>query len=91
MAGPRIAFTLGTATRHAAYASGSGMQSLVFGYTVAAGEVDADGIAIGANALDLNGAAIVDADDHAAVLTHAAPAAQPGHRVDGCARRRRAR
>ena len=59
------------------------MQSLVFGYTVAAGEVDADGIAIGANALDLNGAAIVDADDHAAVLTHAAPAAQPGHRVDG--------
>ena len=81
--GPRIAFTLGDATRHAVYASGSGTAALVFNYTVVAGDEDTDGIAVGADALDLNGAVITDATSNPAVLDHAAVAADPAHKVDG--------
>ena len=81
--GPRIAFTVGDATRHAVYASGSGTKALVFHYTVAAGDEDTDGIAVGADALALNGGAIDDASSNAATLTHAAVAASTDHKVDG--------
>ena len=81
--GPRIAFTVGSATRHAVYASGSGTKALVFSYTVAEGDEDIDGIAVGADALALNGGAIDDASSNAAVLTHAGLAAQSAHTVDG--------
>ena len=48
---PRIALRVGTATRHAVYASGSTTAALVFSYTVVEGDADSDGIAVGANAL----------------------------------------
>ena len=50
--GPRIALQVGTATRHAVYAAGSGSTALVFGYPVAEGDADGDGIAVAANALE---------------------------------------
>ena len=46
--GPRIGFTLGTATKHAVYASGTGSTALVFEYAVAEGDSDRDGIEGGA-------------------------------------------
>ena len=82
VAGPRIAFTLGTETRHAVYASGSGTPALAFRYTVAEGDADADGIAVAADALALNGGTIADGDGNAAALAHAALAAQSGHKVE---------
>ncbi len=45
--------------------------------------MDADGIAIPANALNLNGGAITNAAGNAAVLTHDAVNAGAAHRVDG--------
>ena len=56
--------------------------SSVFSYTVAEGDADTDGIAIAANKLALNGGAI-RAGPVDATLTHAALAAQSGHKVDG--------
>ena len=48
---PKFAFTLGSAEREAAHASGSDTAELVFSYEVQAGEIDTDGISWGANAL----------------------------------------
>ena len=81
--GPRIPFALGMDTKHAVYASGSGTAELEFSYEVVAGDADADGVAVVADALELNGGAIKDLDGFDASLTHAALAAQPGHTVDG--------
>ena len=50
---------------------------LVFGYTVLTGESDSDGVAVGANAVSLNGGAIKDAAGNDAVLTHDAVAEDP--------------
>ena len=55
---PHLALTVGTATRYAAYQSGSGSSSLTFQYTVQPGDVDSDGIAVGA--LGLNGGTILN-------------------------------
>lgn len=55
---PRIALTVGAATRYAAYHSGSGTSSLTFQYTVQPGDVDSDGITVGA--LGLNGGTILN-------------------------------
>ena len=55
---PRLALGIGSATRQASYASGSGTDTLVFGYVVASGDADADGLSIGAGALGLNGGTI---------------------------------
>lgn len=55
--------------------------TVVFVYTVAAGESDSDGISIGANKLSLNGGAIRDETGKDVVLTHDAVAADAGHRV----------
>ena len=74
----------GTA-KPAAYDSGSGSTALVFHYQVAEDDNDADGIAIGANRLTLNGGTISASSDTlvGAVLTHTAVPADTGHRVDG--------
>ena len=55
---PQLALTVGTATRQAAYASGTGTAQLTFRYPVQAGDADGNGIAIGAAALTLNGGQI---------------------------------
>ena len=74
----------GTA-KPAAYDSGSDSTALVFAYQVVEDDIDADGIAIAASRLTLNGATIASSSDPlvGAVLTHPAVAADPGHRVDG--------
>ncbi len=55
---PRLALTIGSATRQASYASGTGTTSLVFRYVVASGDADADGLSIGSGALTLSGGTI---------------------------------
>lgn len=55
---PHLALTVGAATRYATYQSGSGSSSLTFQYTVQPGDVDSDGIAVGA--LGLNGGTILN-------------------------------
>ena len=71
----------GTA-KTAGYRSTSGA-NVVFSYTVARDESDADGIAIGADKLSLNEGTIKDVAENDATLTHAAVAADSGHKVDG--------
>jgi alpha-tubulin suppressor-like RCC1 family protein len=56
---PRLALTLGSATVYATCVSGSGTTSLVFTYTVQAGDADADGISVG-RAIDWNSGTITD-------------------------------
>ncbi len=53
---PSLALEIGTATRQAGYASGTGTSALTFSYEVAAGDEDADGASV--TALALNGGAI---------------------------------
>ena len=53
---PHIALTIGTTTQYATYHSGSGTSSLTFQYTIQPGDVDSDGITVGA--LGLNGGTI---------------------------------
>ena len=56
--------------------------AVVFSYTVALNDSDADGIAINANKLSLNGGTVQDEAANNATLTHAAAAADSGHKVD---------
>ena len=81
---PQVALTVGSNTRQAAYFSGSGGRSVFFLYKVQAGDSDADGVSIGANAVSLNGGGI---DGTAAALTHDAVAADTAHKVNGGASR----
>ena len=54
-----------------------------FSYLIQEGDLDTDGVAIGANALSLNGGTIKDAAGNDAVLTHDAVGAAPYLVVDG--------
>ncbi|WP_172969643.1 DUF4347 domain-containing protein, partial [Rhodanobacter sp. T12-5] len=65
---PRIAITLDTGgTVYADYVSGSGTSALTFRYTVASGNLDTNGIAVGA--LGGNGGTLKDAVGNDATLT----------------------
>ena len=55
---PQLALGVGSQTRQAGYASGTGTTVLVFRYVVAQADADGDGISIGASALALNGGTI---------------------------------
>ena len=55
---PQLALTIGTATKQASYVSGTGGDSLTFRYIVASGDIDEDGLSVGASALALNGGTI---------------------------------
>ena len=79
---PRLELAIGSNNRTAAYES-STATDVVFSYTVAAGDSDTNGISISANKLTLNGGSIKDGADNAATLSHVAPSAQNGHKVDG--------
>ena len=83
MVTPTLGLTVGTQTRLASYVGGTGTNRLVFEYTVQPADTDGDGIAVAANGLTLNGAAIANIYGVAALLDHAALAAQTGHKVDG--------
>jgi hypothetical protein len=80
---PRLVLTIGSTTRYATYVSGSGSASLLFRYTVQAGDLDSDGIAA-ASPIDLNGGTIKDVPGNDAVLTFTPPNTS-GVLVDGVA------
>ena len=80
---PQLTLDVGGQNRTAAYSEGSGNAQLVFSYTVLSDDEDADGIAVVANSLVLNGGAI-RAGATNATLTHAALQADD-HKVDGIA------
>ncbi len=64
---PAIAVTIGSTVRQATYVSGSGSDALLFRYTVQAGDLDIDGISVGA--LSTNSGTLQDAVGNNAVLT----------------------
>jgi hypothetical protein len=80
---PRLVLTIGSTTQYATYQSGSGTSTLVFSYTVQAGDEDSDGIAV-ASSIDLNGGTIKDTNGNDAVLSFTAPDTS-GVLVDGVA------
>jgi len=71
---PTIDLDIGGSVVQAVYVSGSGSANLVFSYTVQAGLVDANGIGIVADSLNLNGGSLTDAAGNLAVLGHVAVA-----------------
>lgn len=78
---PVLNLTLDTGgTVQATYTTGSGSDTLAFRYTVVAGHLDADGIAVGT--LDLQGGALRDAAGQDAVLTLNNVASTSGVRID---------
>jgi hypothetical protein len=82
---PRIAITLDTGgTVYADYLSGSGTTALVFRYTVATGQNDANGITL-AGAIDLNGGSIRDAVGNAEADALNSVATTTNVRVDAVA------
>ena len=78
---PQLTLELGGGQRTGTYEGGSGTAALVFGYTVAAGESDMDGVGVEADSL--SGGTIRDGAGHNAVLDHQAVAANASHKVDG--------
>ena len=80
---PRMRLRVGSRNRTAGYLRGSGAAALVFGYEVALGDEDTDGVSIAAGRIDRNGGTIKDEADNDAVLDHEAVAPQAGHKVDG--------
>lgn len=82
---PRIAVTLDDGTVvYATYLSGAGSNALVFRMTVANGQLDTDGIALG-SAIDLNGATLRDAVGNDANLALNNVASTAGVKVDAVA------
>jgi hypothetical protein len=80
---PRLQLTIGSTTRYATYLSGTGTSTLTFRYTVQAGDLDTDGIAV-ASPIDLNGGTIKDVPGNDAVLSFTPPNTS-GVLVDGVA------
>ena len=92
---PRLALTIGTRTRPAAYVDWwcdsddddlAGMcRTLYFNYVVTASDRDTDGIGVAANALTLNGGTIRNSDGANASLNlgDRSIAADPDHKVNG--------
>lgn len=71
---PRIPVAIGGSTVYAVYQSGlSTGTSLVFRYTVQAGENDLDGIAVNGTSVDLNGGSIKDGNGYAVNAVFSAP------------------
>ena len=64
---PRLALTVGGATRYATYQAGSGTTALTFRYTVAPGDTDADGITV--DSLSASGGTLRDAAGNDANVT----------------------
>ena len=82
---PQVNISLGSATKAATYASGTGTTALVFEYTVQSSDSDGSGISIEPNAIGLDtGEKIRDSGDtEDANLTHEKLADDANHKVDG--------
>jgi hypothetical protein len=70
---PRLALTVGSATRYANYTSGSGGSTLTFRYVPSAGDSDTDGIAIADNDVQLNSGTLADSATFTPLLTFSSP------------------
>ena len=82
MAGmPQLTIEVGGVDRAAVYESGMGF-TVFFAYEAAEGEVDTDGVSIGANSLTLADGRIRDFAFNDAVLDHVGLAADAGHKVE---------
>lgn len=81
---PQLTLNVGGSNKTANYTSGSGTTALVFSYTIQSGDLDANGISIGANALALNGGTIGGSGE-TAVITHSSVADNASHKVDAVA------
>ncbi len=79
---PNIYLKLGATVGQANYQSGSGSGHLVFGYTIAPGELTTAGAAVEAGSIVLNGGTIQNQAGEAAVLAHPALAPDADHMVD---------
>lgn len=79
---PTITLVCGASNKTASYTSGSGGTTLTFSYTIQAGDIDTDGLAVTANTLALGGATIRDAAANNATLTHVAITNNASHKVD---------
>lgn len=78
---PRIALVVGATTRYADYVSGSGTSALVFRYTVPSGDIDANGITVGA--LSTGGGLMQDAAGNDIVTTLNSVGSTAAVNVDG--------
>ena len=83
---PQLRLNIGTATRQADYASGTGTTTLRFGYAVGPSDLDLDGISVETGMLTLNGGEIQiqggTVDASLDLFSHPFPN-NPGHKVDG--------
>jgi hypothetical protein len=80
---PSVTLNVGGQDRSASYLSGSGTSTLVFAYTVKAGDTDLDGVSIAANAFQLQtGQSIADVAGNSAVIAHSAVSASANAKVD---------
>ncbi len=79
---PQLTLVVGADNRTATYTSGNNSTTLVFQYTIQAGETDSNGISIGANAIALNSGTIRDAAGNNATLTHSAVSDNASYKVD---------
>lgn len=79
---PQLGLLVGSNTRLASYVGSSGGNTLLFSYSVVAGDGDLDGISISAGALNLNRGTITDAAGNAASIANLAVAANINAKVD---------
>ena len=79
----RLRLRVGSRTRTAVYLRGTDTAAVVFGYEVAEGDEDTDGVSMEANSLTLNVGTIRDGADNNALLSHDGLAADARHKVDG--------
>ena len=82
---PRMELDVGGVARHATLLPAperAFSNPIVFQYRVQEGDMDSDGIGIGANLLKLNGGGIYDSAGNAAYLSHATVTADAGQKVD---------
>ena len=79
---PTLAFNVGGTAVQATYVSGSGSNALVFTATLASGQNDNNGVALGADALSLNGGTLKDASGNNSSITSLAVADNAKYLVD---------
>ena len=81
---PYLTLNIGGSTVHAVYLSGSGTSSLVFRYTTVSGDLDTDGITLGAS-ITPNGCTMRDVAGNGSVMTLNNVGSTAGVRVDAIA------
>ena len=79
----QLAIQIGDSTRTASLEGNAGADGLRFTYVVTRGDTDANGLAISADAIQLEGGAITDLAGNPASLAHEAMGERSTHRVDG--------